>query len=191
MEGEMSELDELRRRVDRLEARAEIAELVTSYAVACDEHDMPRLMSLFTADASFGSPSGVMVADSPKQIEDMFIKLFKVRGAGYHWTHDHVVKFDAADSNAATGLVLSHAETTPQRRMSLAAMRYDDEYRRVGGKWLFRRRTINFLYYAPATEFDHILESADRLTVNGERRKADYPENLPAWREFERRHGGS
>ena len=42
----MSELDELRTRVDRLESREAIRELVSAYAVACDHHDMPALDDL-------------------------------------------------------------------------------------------------------------------------------------------------
>ena len=26
----------------------------------------------------------------------MFVRLFKIRGPGYHWTHDHFVRFDEA-----------------------------------------------------------------------------------------------
>ena len=76
----MSELDELRRRIDRLEARAEIGELATAYALACDEHDMPRLVGLFSEDARFNSPSGLMKACGRKEIYEMFIGLFKIRG---------------------------------------------------------------------------------------------------------------
>ena len=54
----MSELDALQQRIDRIESRFAISALVTDYAIACDEHDMPRLVDLFTADACFDSPSG-------------------------------------------------------------------------------------------------------------------------------------
>lgn len=184
----MSEIDDLRARLDRLEARNEIAELVSGYAVACDEHDMPRLVGMFTENACFDSPSGLMEAKGRVAIDAMFVKLFKIRGPACHWTHDHFVTFGTNPSEA-TGLVFSHAETSPHAEMSLAAMRYEDVYRREEGHWLFARRRISFLYYLPARDFAQALVSPMRLTVSGRRQQADYPESLPSWQAFARAHG--
>ncbi len=180
----MSELEQLKRSIDRLESRFDISALVTAYAVACDEHDMPRLTDLFTVDAVFDSPSGAMNAHGRAAIEAMYIELFKVRGPGYHWTHDHVIEFDENDADRATGLVLSHAETCPAEVVSVAAMRYNDEYRRENGRWQFSHRTINFLYYVPVTEFSTVFKTPNRLSIRGERLPADYPETLACWQAF-------
>ena len=185
----MSELNDLRRRVGLLEARAEIAQLVTAYAIACDEHDMPRLVGLFTEDACLETPSGLMQATGRQAIADLFVRTFKTRGPSFHWTHDHVMT-PGADPDHATGLVLAHAETSPGNEVSLAAMRYHDAYRREAGRWLFARRRISFLYSVPARDFAQALSSPTRLTVQGRRQAADYPEALPAWQAFEREHGG-
>jgi len=183
----MSELEELRRRVERLESRAEISELISAYAIACDEHDIPRLASLFTEDAVFDTPSKLMVANGRKGIVDMFIKVLGIRGPGYHWTHDHFIKVDPANPDRATGLVLSHAETTPNKRPSLAAMKYEDKYRKVDGRWHFEKRVLSFLYYVPVAEYPTALNDERRLvTPTGERMKADYPESLACWKAFEK-----
>ncbi len=52
----MTAIEALEARVDRLESRAGIRELVTKYAVACDEHDIPKLQNLFTEVAVLKSP---------------------------------------------------------------------------------------------------------------------------------------
>jgi uncharacterized protein (TIGR02246 family) len=186
----LTTLEDLAARVDRLEARNAITELVSSYAIACDEHDMPRLAGLFAEDAQFDSPSGVMQASGRQAIADMFVELFKIRGPGYHWTHDNFVRFDESDPDHATGLVLSHAETTPGGTVSLAAMKYDDIYRREAGVWLFAKRTIQFLYYVPADQYSNGLNSRHRLNFGDDAHPADYPENLASWRDFERVHMG-
>lgn len=186
----MTELDDLRLRVDRLEARAEIGELVSAYGIACDDHDMPRLMGLFTADARIDSPNGLMKADGRDAIRELFVRTFKTRGPAFHWTHDHFVRF-GEDAHAATGLVLAHAETSPNREVSLAAIRYEDAYRREAGRWLFAGRCLNFLYYVPAKDFAGVFGSPDRITVSGNRLPADYPERLPAWQDFAREHGAA
>jgi len=184
----MSEQLSLPARVDRIESRFAISDLITSYAVACDEHDMPTLTNLFTADATFDSPSGVMVAKGRAAIEAMFIELFKIRGPAFHWTHDHSITFDDNNPNQATGRVLSHAETCPGQVISIAAMRYRDEYQRESGIWRFAKREISFLYYVPVTEYSSVLNEKNRLSVRGERRPADYPESLAAWQDFHARY---
>lgn len=186
----MQELDEIRDRLDRLESKDAIRHIVSDYAIACDEHDLPRLMNLFTDDAVFDAPNGAMVANGRSAIERMFVATFRVRGPGYHWTHDVTVDIDVADPNAATGLVLSHAETTPNGVVSIAAMRYADRYRREGdGRWRFSKRVISFFYYVPAAEYASSLGDLTRVVIGGERLPADYPERLPVWREFNDRHG--
>ena len=153
------EMDELIRRLEMLEARAEIGELASAYAIACDEHDMERLTDLFTPDAVFDLPSGIMHAEGRDAIAAMFVRMFRIRGPAYHWTHDRCVTFDLANPNQAEGSVLSHAETSPNGKTSLAAMRYNDRYSKVNGRWLFARRTISFLYYVPASEYADVFGS--------------------------------
>lgn len=185
----MSELEDLKRRVEQLEARVEIGELVSAYAVACDEHDIERLGTQFAPDAVMDSPSNLLMAHGRDEILSMYVRLFKIRGPGYHWTHDHFVQFDPADRDRATGLVLSHAETCPDNEASLSGMRYDDVYRRIEGRWLFQKRTLKFLYYVPAKDYAQALTSPVRVTMGGRSLPGDYPESTPAWQEFDRKYG--
>ena len=141
----MVNLEDLMRRVSMLEARAEISELVSAYAIACDEHDIDRLKTLFSLDAVLDSPSKLLVANGRDEILAMYVRIFKIRGPGYHWTHDHFVNFDPTNPDRATGLVLSHAETCPNHEVSLSAMRYEDEYCKMDGRWVFQKRILKFL----------------------------------------------
>ena len=184
----MSNKTDLKRRIDRLESRFAIEELVSAYCEACDEHDIPRLGALFAEDAVYGSPSGVLRSVGRDAIVEMFVRAFKVRGPGYHWTHDLVIRFDDNNPEAAAGTVASHAETCVNGVSSLAAMKYDDEYRRIDGQWLFASRSIRFLYYVPVENYRDALKSKQRLCFEGDWSESDYPEQLPAWQEFERRH---
>jgi ketosteroid isomerase-like protein len=184
----MSEMQELLRRVEALESTNEIHELISAYAIACDEHDMPRLKSLFTPDATFDSLNGTMNAKGIDEIMEMFYGMLKIRGPGYHWTHDHFIKVDPSNPDRATGLVLGHAETSPNGRVCLAAIRYEDKYRRHEGSWRFHNRKISFLYYVPANEFDEALTDTHRFRPYGEKKTADFPESLPAWKDFAREH---
>lgn len=186
----MHDIEELARRIDRLEARAAIQELVSGYAIACDEQDIARLRELFTDDACFGSASGRMQASGGDAVCAMLAAALANRGPSCHWTHDVILQCDPADPDRASGTVYSHAETTPDGVVSLAAMRYRDEYRRSEGRWRFRRREISYLYYVPAEQYPAGLNTELRVHAGGVLQPADYPETLPVWQAFRQQQRG-
>jgi uncharacterized protein (TIGR02246 family) len=171
----------LLKRIDRLEARAEIAELCADYAQASDDRDMDLLSSCFADDAWMSSKDGMMNCQGKDGIVKMFEGRFAVLGPSYHWTHDHKVRFDDNDPDKAYGLVFGHAEVFRNKQTLVAAMRYNDEYKRVNGKWLFKSRTLSFFYYVPVEEFKEALGSTLRQRAYGEKRKADFPEGLACY----------
>lgn len=182
----MKELDDILKRLDVLESKDSIRKLVTSYAIACDEHDIPRLANLFSEDAVFASPNGAMISRGRESIRQMFSAILKTRGPGFHWTHDVQIDIDSNDCDRASGLVYSHAETTPNEVVSLAAMKYKDEYLREAGVWRFSSREINFFYYVPAGKYVEGLTRSDRVYINDAWHPADFPETLETWISFER-----
>ncbi|RYY33222.1 MAG: nuclear transport factor 2 family protein [Sphingomonadales bacterium] len=171
----------LERRIDRLEARAAIAELGTSYCTACDDRDMALLESCFTEDVRMLSRDGQMDATGRGETIAMFDQMLSIRGPAFHWTHDRIVRFDDNDPDRATGLVLAHAETTPHGKASIAGIRYEDVYRREGGRWKFAARTLSFLYYMEMRDFVEHFPTEKRMGLGGEWRAADFPETLPTW----------
>jgi ketosteroid isomerase-like protein len=183
-------MNDLERRIDRLESRALIAELCTEYGIACDFRDIPKLASLFTPDVVIRSVNGSMNARGVAAAVDMFNTMFEVRGPAYHWTHDRIVKFDADDSDRAEGIVLSHAETTPNGKASIAGLRYHDNYRRIDGTWYFAQRVLSFLYYVPIVEYASRLQNPQRVLAGSDWRDADYPETDPAWITWHAEHKG-
>jgi uncharacterized protein (TIGR02246 family) len=186
----MTDIEVLARRIDRLESRNAIAELVSRYAIACDEQSIAALRELFTEDATLDSPSKRMVAEGREAICEFFTRTLATRGPSCHWTHDLIVRADPDDPDRATGVVYCHAETTPEAVVSMAALRYTDEYRRVDGQWRFRRREVAYLYYVPVTEYPTALGEPLRVHAGGTVVAADYPETLPSWRAFKARQGG-
>lgn len=171
----------LEQRIDRLEARAAIAELCMDYCTACDDRDMALLESCFTEDVRLQSKDGLMDATGIGEAMAMFRRMLEIRGPGYHWTHDRTIRFDDADPDRATGLTLAHAETTPHGKASIAGIRYYDDYRREGGRWKFSARTLAFLYYMPMADFVAHFPTPERMGIGGDWRRADFPETLPTW----------
>lgn len=171
----------LHQRIDRLEAREEIAELCTNYCTACDDRDMALLEGCFTEEVRLLSHDGLMNAAGRAEAMTMFAKMFAIRGPAFHWTHNHIIRFDDGDPTRATGIVLAHAETTPNGQASIAGIRYTDAYARSDGRWKFTARTLAFLYYMPMADFIARFPTRERMGIGGIWRAADFPETLPTW----------
>lgn len=180
--------EDLEKRIDRLESRARIAEMCTEYGIACDFRDMEKLASLFTPDVIIRSVNGSMNAQGRDAAVAMFNEMFKVRGPAYHWTHDRIVRFDDGDPDRADGIILSHAETTPNGRASIAGLRYDDVYRRIDGCWYFAERVLSFLYYTPMVDYVSRLQNPKRVLAGAEWHEADFPESAPSWVKWHAEH---
>lgn len=168
-------------RIDRVESRAAISEIVAKYCKACDDRDVPLLRALFTDDAVVRSNDGVMTSDGIDAVMKMYGGRFEVLGISAHWTHDHIIAFDDTDTERATGEIFGHAEAHRNGQTLVTSLRYQDVYRREGGVWKFASRTLAFLYYVPVGEYAEALGSRDRQRAYGDRRPADYPESFASW----------
>jgi hypothetical protein len=176
----------LKQRIQRLEDRIEIDDLIARYGLVMDDRDVARMPALFTADAQVRSLDGGMNAIGRDAVLDMFRRQIADIGPSNHVTHDRIIAFDEAQPDHASGVVLSHAELCRGGVAMVAAIRYNDVYRRDAGCWRFRERVLGFMYFVNAAEYVDALGPgvALRNRVYGRPRAADWPEPLASWREF-------
>lgn len=173
-------------RIYRLEARAEIRELVARYCFTIDNRDVQGIGECFTSDGSFGSIDGVMNARGRQAVIDQFHGRFAVLGPSNHFTHDHVVEFSDEDSTSAHGLVNSHAEVVRNGMPMLTSLRYHDEYRQEDGRWRFHRRSLEFFYYLQPDDYTEALTGLLRNRAYAEPQPAEYPELRESWQAYYR-----
>lgn len=185
----MSAADELAARVARLEDHVEIRELVARYGFVVDDRDIDALAQLFTPDGCFRSRDGVIDAHGREAVIETFHGRYAALALSLHVTHDHLVTFDPDDPDRATGLLSSHAEVHRNGRTMVAALRYEDAYRRHEGRWRFADRLLSFLYYVPVEEYAGALGALDRMRAYESPRAADFPEQTASWQDYARRFG--
>ena len=182
----MTDLAALERRIRRLEDREAIAELIAHYCLVMDNRDLANMPDLFTPDVTIQSADGVMNTSGREAAVEMFRGRFRVLGPSNHFTHDRIITFDDADPDRATGLVLAHAEMNRKNQPMLAAIRYEDIYQRDAGRWKFRSRMLAFMYYVPTAEYLDAFGPGigKRNRAYDIAVAADWPEQLPTWREY-------
>jgi SnoaL-like domain len=130
------------RRIARLEARAEIAELLARYAFLLDEHEFEAVGELFAPDARFGSPGRTHTG------REAIVANYRALGQVYtitlHEARGFVLEF--LDDDHARGEVLGFSEQASDGNTVVTSFRYADEYVRLGGRWRFASRQVRTLY---------------------------------------------
>ncbi len=178
----------IEQRIARLEARAQIRELVARYCFTIDERDIEGIGQCFTRAGSFRSLDGVMNAAGRDAVVAQFHGRFAVLGPSNHFTHDHIIQFHDGDATHASGIVNSHAEVIRNQEALLASLRYHDEYRLEEGRWRFQVRTLAFFYYLRPADYAKAMTSPLRNQAYAEPQAADFPDRLPSWQRYYRDH---
>lgn len=169
--------DTLEDRIRTLEDRAAIQELGIRYGWVMDERDAEGTRALFAPDASIRSKDGKMDAQGLDTILTMYEGRWSVLGPTNHFSHGQLIEF-GDDPDRATGLLFGHAEVVREGKAHQVALRYDDEYRRLDGRWVFASRVISYMYYAPIADLAEALESDGPVRVYGEAAPGDWPDAL-------------
>jgi hypothetical protein len=131
--------DAVLRRIARLEDRFDISQLPIRYALAIDQRDVSAWVSLFIPTVSVGR-FGTGRDALRSQIEPSLRKFYR----SVHQIVGH--RIDLADQSTAQGQTYCRAEHEVGDRWVVMAIRYDDEYLKVNGEWLFKSRRERHWY---------------------------------------------
>lgn len=176
--------EEILRRLRRIEDRTEIDELVTRYAMACDDRDLDALAECFTGDGAFVSVGGRI--EGRAALVEYYTERFGHYGPSYHVPH-RLVLHDL-DEDTARGVVLAHSELMLDGGLFVSAHRYRDRYRREDGRWRVVERACDFLYGAPLRDMLDLDHTRPRRRWPGtEPVPAEIPESLATWKAFYQR----
>jgi hypothetical protein len=138
---------DLLERMDRIESHLAIQQLPIRYALAVDGRDLDAWVELFVPDVRVSKSASGREA-LHKQIDGML----RTFGRSVHQICGHRVEFEGTDPDHATGAVYCRAEHEVGGRWIVMAICYWDDYRRVGGEWLFSRRREKHWYAADINE---------------------------------------
>ena len=148
---------ELEGRVQLLEDKDCIRELAVRCGSCIDRRDPVGLRSVFTDDVRFYSKNGTLDLNGVDETVDFLTsQLNKVSKRSLHVQHGHIVDFDPGDPDLATGTQFGHSEGVaqdPRVGVKLAAVRYEDVYRRIEEHWKIAERCVAFFYQVEASSY--------------------------------------
>jgi len=164
----------LEARVGRLEAEAELRQLVARYALAVDSRDLNTLVSLFCTDVACGRWGNGRAALAA--FYDGMLRRFK---RTIHTVASQVIDLDG--DGVARGVVYCRAEHEVGDDWVVQSLCYFDDYEREAGRWRFRRRSVESFYVN-----DILARPGDPTFLQhpGLARHTRLPERFPTWRAF-------
>lgn len=168
-------------RLARIEAHQAIGQLPIRYAIAVDSRHVEDWVNLFVPDVQMGR-NGRGREALRSYIEPQLRWFYR----SIHQICGHRIQLgpDAEDGSGpsyASGSVYCRAEHEIDDRWVVMAIRYDDDYARVGEDWFFSRRREQHWYAADLNEHPQAVDF-DSWGSSGHR--PPLPALDPTWARF-------
>ena len=142
-------VDMLLQRVDELESRIAMRDLVTDYCLGFDTRDWDRFLSIWHPDAvwEIGPPFGTFVGHEGIR-EAVFDILYPVWRETHHLTSNLRIDFEAADHARGVCNVDCMGATADDIVQMISAT-YTDDFERREGVWKIAKRNVVIHYFNP------------------------------------------
>lgn len=138
-------------RLDLIESRFAIEDLIATYAKGFDRHDRELLFGIWHDDAvlDFGEAFGVH--RGTEEIHAAAEGFWTMVPWMHHWQATPLIEIDGDRASAYVGLdcMVRHADDGPVR----VGGYYEDEFERRDGAWKFSRRMCDIQIWAPDPTF--------------------------------------
>lgn len=144
-----AKLDAALRRIDELESRVALRDLVTDYCIGFDTRNVDRFMAIWHDDAvwEIGPPFGTFSTHVGirKAVEEVLLPVWRET---HHLTSNLHVTF--RDADRARGVCnVDCMGATQDNVVQMISASYVDEFERRGGTWKIARRAVTIHYFNP------------------------------------------
>jgi gamma-hexachlorocyclohexane dehydrochlorinase len=144
-----TKIDSLLSRIDELESRTALRDLVTDYCIGFDNHDWERFIAIWHPDAvwEIGPPFGTFTNHEGirEAVQDV---LYPVWRETHHLTSNLRLTFDDPDHAHGICNVDCMGATTDDVVQMISAT-YTDDFERREGAWKIARRGVVIHYFNP------------------------------------------
>ena len=143
------QIDTLVRRIDELESRAALRDLVTDYCLGFDNRDWDRFIAIWHPDAvwEIGPPFGTFIGHEGIR-EAVFDILYPVWRETHHLASNLLLTFD--DPDHARGVCnVDCMGATVDDVVQMISATYRDDFERRDGVWKIAKRHVTIHYFNP------------------------------------------
>ena len=148
-DNNQTQIDALLGRIDELESRAALRDLVSDYCIGFDNHDWERFISIWHADAvwEIGPPFGTFNGHEGigKAVNDV---LYPAWRETHHLTSYLRLTFDDAD-HAHGSCNVDCMGATADDVVQMISATYTDDFERREGVWKIAKRNVVIHYFNP------------------------------------------
>jgi uncharacterized protein (TIGR02246 family) len=137
-------------RIQALEDREAIRELVANYCRGVDGRDEDLFLSVFHDDARYNIGGAFGNADGRDEIQAMLHGLWATFTEMHHWATNVVIQLDGDTARAWVNADVSGTDNKGRALMFAAS--YQDRLTRVDGTWRFAVRDIDLHYMTPVLQ---------------------------------------
>lgn len=142
-------LARLEQRIDELESRHALRDLVSEYCHGFDKHDYARFQAIWWEDCiwDIGPPFGTFAghAEIAEAVEDVLWPFWRET---HHITTNLKLDFDDADH--ATGVCdVDCIGADREDNLLIVGASYFDDFERRDGTWRIKRRRVQMHYFNP------------------------------------------
>jgi gamma-hexachlorocyclohexane dehydrochlorinase len=144
-----TQIETLLRRVDELESRIALRDLVTDYCLGFDNHDWDRFVSIWHPDAvwEIGPPFGTFTGHEGIR-EAVYDILYPFWRESHHLTSNLRVSFD--DPDHARGVCnVDCMGASNEDIVQMVNATYTDDFERRDGVWKIAKRHVTIHYFNP------------------------------------------
>jgi 3-phenylpropionate/cinnamic acid dioxygenase small subunit len=142
-------IDGLVSRIDELESRAALRDLVTDYCLGFDNHDWDRFIGIWHPDAiwEIGAPFGTFNGHEGIR-QAVFDVLYPVWRETHHLTSN--LRLDFSDPDHAHGVCnVDCMGATADDIVQMISATYTDDFERRDGVWKIAKRHVVIHYFNP------------------------------------------
>jgi len=144
-----AQVEALTRRVDELESRSALRDLVTDYCLGFDNHDWDRFISIWHEDAvwEIGPPFGTFTGHDGIR-EAVYEVLYPVWRETHHLASNLRLEFDDPDHARAVCNV-DCMGATKDNVVQMISATYTDVFERRDDLWKIAKRSVTIHYFNP------------------------------------------
>lgn len=128
-------------RIDQLEARGAIRELLADYAHGCDRHQADRFIRIWHEDAVWNVGGAFGTATGAEEIEKVLNDIWTASPETHHWITDVTVRFTGPDSAEGDAHTICYVRNAEDDELFVSCD-YDNTYERRNGQWRVATLTL-------------------------------------------------